>query len=72
MEKLLSFDVNDAHCYDPNEEAKLRHIISAKGKENFDQRVRELARLSLARDAVDQNMTSVFQSIKRRISGLEE
>ena len=33
MEILTTFNVNNAHCYDPNEEAKLRRVISAVGTE---------------------------------------
>lgn len=47
MEKLLSFDVKLAHCYDPNEEKKLRSVIEANGDSNFNARVQDLARKSL-------------------------
>merc|ERR1711879_509660 len=43
MQDLQSFDVDRAHCYDPNEEAKLRRIINAVGKERFEARIRTLA-----------------------------
>ena len=29
--KLMSFHVSDAHCYDPNEQHKLRSVIAAVG-----------------------------------------
>ena len=36
----------DAHCYDPNEEAKLRKIIDAVGLERFNNKIRSWARHS--------------------------
>ena len=30
---LKNFDVADSHCYDPNEEVKLRTVINAVGGE---------------------------------------
>ncbi len=41
--QLLNFDVDDAHCYDPNEESKLRMVIEAVSSERFNRNVRELA-----------------------------
>ncbi len=35
-EKLEHFTLDDAHCFDPNEENKLRHLISTVGKEKFE------------------------------------
>merc|ERR1712232_720383 len=43
-QQLLRFDVQDAHCYDPNEEARLRQVIAALGNEAFNQRIRTLGR----------------------------
>ena len=39
---LLKFDVNEARCYDPNEEAKIRSCIQANGAEGFNMCVRQL------------------------------
>ena len=47
MENLLLFDVKNAHCYDPNEEKKLRSVIEANGDVAFNNRVQALARKSL-------------------------
>jgi len=44
VNQLTKFDVNHAHCYDPNEEAKLRRVIDAVGEEQFNDRVRALAK----------------------------
>jgi len=39
---LERFDLNRAHCFDPNEEAKLRRVIASTGTEAFVAGVREL------------------------------
>jgi len=41
---LESFDVRDAHCYDPNDEARLRKVIEAVGNDRFNSRIRALAK----------------------------
>merc|ERR1712151_1168012 len=41
---LEEFDVAKAHCYDPNEEKKLRSVISLLGAARFNNRVRGLAK----------------------------
>jgi hypothetical protein len=43
MEILTTFDVMNAHCYDPNEEAKLRRVIRAVGTDQFNKRIHALA-----------------------------
>ena len=43
MEILTTFDVMNAHCYDPNEEAKLRRVIGAVGTDQFNKRIHALA-----------------------------
>ena len=40
---LMSFDVANAHCYDPNEEARLRSIIRVSTEFTFNSRIRKLA-----------------------------
>jgi hypothetical protein len=40
---LRTFDIDQARCYDPNEENKLLTVISAVGKNEFNQKVRKLA-----------------------------
>merc|ERR1712107_256660 len=41
-DKLEVFEVRKAHCYDPNEERRLRHAIDALGDDRFNRRVRTL------------------------------
>ena len=43
MEKLSNFSIANAHCYDPNEENRLRKVISAVGEARFVKQVRDLA-----------------------------
>jgi len=43
LKSLESFDVKEAHTYDPNEEIKLRYIIEANGEDEFNRRIRDLA-----------------------------
>lgn len=40
--RLVSFNVADAHCYDPNEERRLREIIAALGEDGFNARIHAL------------------------------
>lgn len=42
-EGLTNFQLSTAHCFDPNEERRLRGVIEARGVEVFETRVRELA-----------------------------
>ena len=41
-EELANFQLINAHCYDPNEEAKLLLVIDTLGKDDFQQQVRKL------------------------------
>jgi hypothetical protein len=41
-----------AHCYDPNEEIKLRSVMAAVGEKQFVARMRSLAEKIRAADAV--------------------
>lgn len=43
LDDLVSFDVSRAHCYDPNEEARLRSIINVSSEVVFNSRIRKLA-----------------------------
>ena len=40
---LAQFDHIDAHCYDPNEEHRLRMVIEVVGGDEFNMRIRALA-----------------------------
>ena len=55
LQQLERFDVGDARCYDPNEEARIRRVIDAVGVDSFNTRIRNLAtkcRAGLARASV--------------------
>merc|ERR1712176_1289142 len=39
---LRNFDVREAHCYDPNEEERLRKVIDAVGEERFNKSIRKI------------------------------
>lgn len=43
LAELERFDVLNAHCYDPNEEKRLREVIAAVGVDRFNERIRHLA-----------------------------
>ena len=43
LESMATFNLDDAHCYDPNEEIKLRGVMAAVGEERFVARIRSLA-----------------------------
>lgn len=43
VQRLLHFDVSNARCYDPNDEARLRAVIEAVGHSDFNAKVRSLA-----------------------------
>jgi hypothetical protein len=47
---LVNFDVEKAHCYDPNEEARLRKVIDAVGTEMFNGKIRELSAALVKQD----------------------
>ncbi len=48
-EQLTEFQLNTAHCYDPNEEAKLRLAIGSLGNDVFTERVRMLSQAAVAK-----------------------
>merc|ERR1712037_707051 len=43
--------MGEAHCYDPNEEAKLRKVIGALGADLFEQKIHSLGQALLAKEA---------------------
>eukprot|EP00929_Paragymnodinium_shiwhaense_P014209 TRINITY_DN122101_c0_g1_i1.p1 TRINITY_DN122101_c0_g1~~TRINITY_DN122101_c0_g1_i1.p1 ORF type:complete len:718 (+),score=117.49 TRINITY_DN122101_c0_g1_i1:162-2315(+) len=43
LERLQAFDIAEAHCFDPNEESRLRTVIKALGRSRFNHRIRTLA-----------------------------
>ena len=52
LESMSTFELEGAHCYDPNEEIKLRSVMAAVGEEQFVARMRSLAEKIRAADAV--------------------
>jgi hypothetical protein len=51
LENMAQFELDDAHCYDPNEEIKLRAVMTEVGEEKFVGRIRALAGKIRAQDA---------------------
>jgi len=49
LQRLAKFSLADAHCYDPNEESKLRATIENGGASVFEGHIRELAASVLGR-----------------------
>ena len=52
LESMSTFELERAHCYDPNEEIKLRSVMAAVGEEQFVARMRSLAEKIRAADVV--------------------
>merc|ERR1711970_1007068 len=48
-DELATFELSTAHCYDPNEEAKLRAVIGSVGNNVFEDRVHVLVRAAINR-----------------------
>ena len=57
LESMANFKLNDAHCFDPNEEIKLRTVMAAVGEEKFVGRIRSLAGKIRRRDAMSPRVT---------------
>ena len=51
LESMSTFKLEGAHCYDPNEEIKLRSMMAAMGEAQFVARMRSLAEKIRAADA---------------------
>eukprot|EP00929_Paragymnodinium_shiwhaense_P080716 TRINITY_DN4210_c0_g3_i2.p1 TRINITY_DN4210_c0_g3~~TRINITY_DN4210_c0_g3_i2.p1 ORF type:complete len:166 (+),score=23.11 TRINITY_DN4210_c0_g3_i2:517-1014(+) len=43
LERMRQFQVKNARCYDPNEQARILQVIGTMGANRFDERIRELA-----------------------------
>jgi hypothetical protein len=61
---LENFSLSSAHCFDPNEESRLRDIIHARGDEVFENRVRELAGFCIGglRERSKTTLSSLFRT----------
>ena len=53
LESMSNFKLEDAHCYDPNEEIKLRSVMADVGEEKFVARIRGLADKIRAKDEAE-------------------
>jgi len=60
-DKLATFELSSAHCYDPNEEAKLRLVIASVGNDIFQGRVRALVTKVQTRRMLQTTTSSRFQ-----------
>jgi hypothetical protein len=52
VELLKKFSLDGAHCYDPNEERRLRDVIEAVGRLEFESTVHHLATTLQSRHVV--------------------
>ena len=43
LKTLKSFNVDDARCFDPNEQRKLLHVINGVGMKEFNAKIQRLA-----------------------------
>ena len=55
LNNLRSFDVQESHCYDPNEECNLRNVITAVGGQRFNESIRKLAEEVIAMRTRNEN-----------------
>ena len=44
---LKTFSLHQAHCYDPNEESRLREIIDTVGAPEFERRIQDLSHMCM-------------------------
>jgi len=65
IDMLESFDIEKSHCFNPNEEAKLRRIISHVGSKRFNSCIHKLAAIFR-----DQDQRSSVMSILQSASGI--
>lgn len=62
---LEHFTLAAAHCFDPNEESRLRNIIHARGDDEFEQRVRQLASVCIG-GLKEGNVSSTVPGFRRQ------
>ena len=76
LSSMSNFSLGSAHCYDPNEEARLRGVMEAVGEDKFVERVRSLGRRLLALEAAAEIRTTtalskrLAEGAKRRMTRL--
>ena len=65
-ESLCAFTLEEAHCYDPNEEARLRSVMRAVGEDRFVSRIRALGQRlrtrSGSRGMIDVSVPAISKS----------
>lgn len=72
LNELKTFDYAYAHCYDPNEEIKIRAVITGVGVVRFHKRIQNLAtELTKKTDAQDSPVEVIRRIIQRRSRGSE-
>jgi hypothetical protein len=70
-QSLEKFDSCNAHCYDPNEEAKLRQVITAAGyqgeESEFNFKIRKLSQHLNDSTGSAKGMGTSLKTLKRQI-----
>jgi hypothetical protein len=71
LESMIHFRLEDTHCYDPNEERKLRMVMAEVGEDQFVARIHTLGRKIRARDeATKAEREGVGRPVVMRLFGL--
>ena len=70
LSKLKEFDVANAHCYDPNEELKLMRVIGAVGFRKFNEQIRAMAKVCIARSLRHSNHGVKRRAAKAVVAGI--
>ena len=75
LDNMAEFKLDDAHCYDPNEEIKLRAVMKEVGEEKFVGRIRALAGKIRAQDeerararSSPERILSSVRSLSRKVT----
>ena len=58
MAELENFDIDNAHCFDPNEEFKLRNIMHDVGIERLKSSIQHMAKLYKRRQSESQSLST--------------
>jgi len=67
LESMSNFELEGAHCYDPNEEIKLRSVMAAVGEAQFVARMQSLAGKIRARER-ESSPGNLVRSLTRSLS----
>ena len=71
LESMIHFRLEDTHCYDPNEERKLRMVMAEVGEDKFVARIHTLGHKIRARDeAIEAEREGVGRPVVMRLFGL--